>query len=500
MKFSSKDKKIRKREKKLSTLTRGGAKRGETNPACALLLQRVSAKINFDMQQLILFNVGLVLACMPQLHAADLSRLNVVIIVTDDHGFGDIGWNNPEVKSPHLDALARDGVRLDRYYANPICSVTRAALMTGIASAKTGVGNSTGLDLKYRILPQAFHDAGYQTWMCGKWHLGGPADSQRSGVEYYPHSRGFEQFYGHLGGAIDYFTHIRKDTGELDWQRNGRNVEEVGFSTDLLVEDAVRHIRERDSQRPFLLYLAFNAVHGPLQPPPSAPELSKRDRRAVLLANLAHMDAAVGRLMSCLDDEGLHNDTLVLFCGDNGGQLNQGANNGPLRGEKGATFEGGIRVPAAIRLPGVLPKGVTTQQFLCAMDVFPTLCAAAGIPTGVDEPLDGVDLWEALSQNEEQERPSFLMGNKDVACFAPPWKLIVPGRGETPLLFNIVDDPKEQRDEAAAHPEIVAALTKEIPEMKRGGGGGKNRRDPGSKGRQKQGEGKQRKNQREVLP
>ena len=388
-------------------------------------------------------------------------RPNVVIIVSDDHGFGDIGWNNPEVRTPTLDQLAKSGIRLDRFYANPICSVTRAALMTGLATLRTGVNNSSGLDLKYRILPQAFQDAGYQTWMFGKWHLGGSEDSQRPGPQYFPCARGFDYFYGHLHGAIDYYTHQRKDLGKLDWQRNGQPVNEEGFSTDLLANDAIRMLRQRDRNKPFLLYLAFNAVHGPLQAPPSAPDVSRRVRRDLLLANVTHLDLAIGRLVRTLDEEHLRENTLIVFFGDNGGQLSQQASNGVLRGEKGGTFEGGIRVPALMNWPGVL-RPAPSQQFLAVTDLFPTLAAAAGIATGISTPLDGVNLWPALVAGKEAARPPFVMGNNDVACLGPPWKLILTGRDAAPLLFNLVVDPSEQRDLAPNHPDVVASLMKVI--------------------------------------
>lgn len=413
-------------------------------------------------------------------------RPNIVVIVSDDHGFGDVGWNSREVKTPHLDQLARDGVRLDRFYANPICSVTRAALMTGLATLRTGVNNSSGLDLKYRILPQAFQDAGYQTWMFGKWHLGGPEDSQRSGAEYFPQARGFDYFYGHLHGAIDYYKHERKDLGQLDWQRNGNPVVEDGFSTDLLVDDAIRKVKARDTNRPFLLYLPFNAVHGPLQPPPSATDVSKRDRRELLLANVTHLDAAIGRLLQTIDDEQLRESTLVLFFSDNGGQLSQGASNGTLRGEKGGTFEGGIRVPAAIRWTGKLPASTVSQQFMSVMDVFPTLCAAADLHTGIEGPLDGINLWSFLSAGHEEDHPPFVMGNKDVACIAAPWKLVLPGQGEAPLLFDIIDDPNEEKNVAAEHDDVVSRLIQVVGgvgELKGGRGNGKSKSPKGKQAR-----------------
>lgn len=407
--------------------------------------------------------------------AAD-QKPNVVIIVSDDHGFGDIGWNNPDVKTPVLDRLASGGARLDRFYSNPICSVTRAALMSGIATIKTGVNNRQGLDLKYRILPQAFKDSGYQTWMFGKWHLGGSEDNAFNTPEYMPHNRGFDYFYGFLHGAIDYYTHERKDLGKLDWQRNGKPVEEKGFTTDLLADDARRMIKERDKSRPFLLYLPFNGVHGPLQTPPggtgASGQAKNRDRRATLLANLTHLDKAVGRLVNTIEEEKIDKNTIILFFGDNGGQLSNGASNEPLRGEKGGTFEGGIREPALIYWPGMIQPGQKSQQFMCAMDVFPTLAAAAGIETGVNEKLDGVNLWPALKSGKAEDRPTFVMGFRDTALFSGNWKMVSPGQGQAPLLFDIVKDPNEKNDVAKNNPEVIARLTKELTTLT----GGANRR------------------------
>lgn len=398
-------------------------------------------------------------------------RPNILLIVSDDHGFGDVSWSDSSVRTPNLEAIAREGARLDRFYAHPICSVTRAALLTGIATLRTGVNNREGLDLRYRLMPQLFREAGYQTWMFGKWHLGGTKDNTRSGPEYLPHHRGFDYFYGFLHGAIGYGDHTRHDTHEVDWQRNGETVTEEGFTTDLLVDDARRLIRERDRTKPFFAYVAFNAVHGPLEPPPSAKDLDRKEKRPILLANIEYMDTAIGRLLKTVDEEGLHESTLVLFLGDNGGQYAQGARNGSLRGEKGETFEGGIRVPAAIRWPSVIKPTGRSEQFMSVMDVLPTLCRAAGVPMaetvvpgGEGTPIDGIDLWPALRQGVALEHPAFVMGTRDPACIRAPWKLI-DRKGEPPLLFNIVEDPNETKDLAAEHPEVVAELSKLIRAM-----------------------------------
>lgn len=406
--------------------------------------------------------------------APTVRRPNVIVIVSDDQGFGDIQWHDPEVKTPNLMKLARDGVTFERFYANPICSMTRAALMTGVATTRTRVNNSSGLDLNYRLLPEVFHDAGYQTWMCGKWHLGGSPDSERNGPEFLPHARGFDHFYGHLHGAVDYYTHFRKDRNELDWQRNGTPIEEEGFSTHLLANEAIGLIEQRDTERPFFLYLAFNAVHGPLQATPDNPNVSRRDRRQLLVDNIQSFDDSVGKVLECLEQQGLADSTIVWYFSDNGGQLSQGSSNGDLRDQKGTTYEGGIRVPSAVRWPGVLPERTTSQQFICVTDLLPTLCHACSIEQGLPQGIDGVDLWEAVKDNQPVEHTPFVMGGQSLAGFMPPWKLVIPDRGGTPELFHIVDDPNETTDLSAENPEIVLKLSEHIRSLG-GDTGGRNR-------------------------
>ncbi len=426
------------------------------------------------------------------------SKPNIVIIVTDDHGYGDVGYHDEKVKTPHLDKFVKQGVRLDRHYSYPICSMTRAALMTGLSTSRTGVNNSSGLDLKYQTMPESFRAAGYQTWMCGKWHLGGAADAQRSGKEFLPTSRGFDYFYGHLGGAIDYVTHSRKDLGKLDWQRNGKDVQEEGFSTDLLADDACKLIKARDPAKPMFLYLAFNAVHGPLNPPPGS-NTSKRDKRDNLLANVTYMDAAIGRVLQTLDDENIADNTIVVFFSDNGGQLGNGASNGSLRGEKGTVFEGGIHTLGAIRWPAALKAGKASKQVISVIDWFPTLADAAGIKAIHDQPFDGKSRWKNLREGTAAPPENLVIAHSGIAVFNGPWKLVegsdekgdkgggggkqaggkqagknakkgkrerkdqgdanpAAAAGPAPQLFNIEQDPGETTDLSAKHPEIVREL------------------------------------------
>ena len=417
------------------------------------------------------------------------NRPNVVVIVSDDEGWGDIGWNNPEVKTPNLNRLAEEGVRLDRFYVNPICSVTRAALMTGMHTLRTGVENFSGLDLKYQTLPQALKDAGYQTWMCGKWHLGGDRENSLSGPEYLPTARGFDHHYGLLGGAVDYNTHMKPRTQELDWWRNGKPAEEKGYSTDLLANEAIGLIQKRDTARPFFLYLAFNAIHGPISAPPGLGDERRGRGRPTLLQAMTALDEATGRVLEELDKEGIRKNTLVIFFSDNGGDLTKGSTNMSLREGKGTVFEGGIRVPAVIHWPGVLPSGQKNDQFLCVADLFPTILDVTGVKMGSTPNFDGKDLWPALKTGQSIDHPVYFMGNKEVAVFRPPWKLITSprGQGASPMLFNVASDPSEKTDVAGQHPEIVQELStalqeysKDLPKKeRRGPGGGGRKRPPG---------------------
>lgn len=417
------------------------------------------------------------------------NRPNVVIIVADDEGWGDIGWNNPEVKTPNLNRLADEGVRLDRFYVNPICSVTRAALMTGMHTLRTGVENFSGLDLKYQTLPQALKDAGYQTWMCGKWHLGGDRENSLSGPEYLPTARGFDHHYGLLGGAVDYNTHMKPRTQELDWWRNGKPAEEKGYSTDLLANEAIGLIQKREMGRPFFLYLAFNAIHGPISAPPGVGDERQGRGRPTLLQAMTALDAAAGRVLEELDKQGIRKNTLVIFFSDNGGDLTKGSTNLSLREGKGTVFEGGIRVPGAMNWPGTLPAGQKSDQFFCVADLFPTILDVTGVKMGSTPNFDGRDLWPAFKTGQSIDHPVYFMGNKEVAVFRPPWKLITSlrGQGVSPMLFDVVTDPSEKTDVAGQHPEIVQELTaalkeysKDLPRKeRRGPGGGGKKRPPG---------------------
>ncbi len=406
------------------------------------------------------------------------ARPNVVIILADDLGWNDVGFHASEIRTPNIDRLTSQGVRFERAYSFPVCSPTRSGLMTGRSPMRLGVAytvirpwSNYGVPVRERFLPQAFQQAGYQTAITGKWHLG------HGRKHFLPRARGFDHSYGHLNGAIDYYTHERE--GGLDWNRNGKSVREEGYSTFLLGDEAARFIRQRDQARPFLLYLPFNAPHAPLQAPDAY--IAKYDgirdeKRRRYAAMTDAMDATVGKVVGVLDEQRIAENTIVLFFSDNGGPLASGASNRPLRAGKGTTFEGGIRVPAILRWPGKLRAGSVSRQVLSMMDWFPTLTAAAGVPPGNALPFDGTNLWPAIASAKPVVRDDifFVVENQGIMRFAAhhqEWKLVrevsrADGKSEN-WLFRVEDDPEEHNNRAEKEPRLVSELTRRIEEWRR---------------------------------
>jgi arylsulfatase A-like enzyme len=409
--------------------------------------------------------------------AAASNSPNVVIFLADDLGWSDVGYHGSEIRTPNIDRLASQGVRFERAYSFPVCSPTRSGLMTGRSPMRLGVAYTVirpwseyGVPLRERFMPQAFREAGYQTAMTGKWHLG------HASRKFLPHARGFDYAYGHLNGAIDYFTHERE--GGLDWHRNGKSVREDGYSTFLLGAEAVRFIQKRDRARPFFLYVPFNAPHSPLQAPAESLDkyatIADRRRRS-FAAMVDAMDATIGRVLATLDEERVAENTLVLFFSDNGGPVQQGATNTPLRAGKATVFEGGIRVPAVMRFPGRLKAGGVSQQVVSMMDYFPTFAAACGIRTGATLPLDGRNLWPAITSGKIQQREDvfFVIENPGLVRLAVhhgPWKLVreEPSGGQPRnLLYRIEEDPGETTDLAPKNPGLVEDLVRRIAEWRK---------------------------------
>ncbi|MEN6605284.1 MAG: arylsulfatase [Bryobacteraceae bacterium] len=394
-------------------------------------------------------------------------RPNVLILLADDLGSADLGSYGGEIETPNLDRLAVQGMRFEQFCSFPVCSPTRSALLTGRSPMRLGIGytvirpwSNYGLPLNEHLLPQSFKAAGYQTAITGKWHLG------HSRKAYLPHNRGFDHAYGHVNGAIDYYTHMRE--GGLDWHRNGASVREEGYSTDLIANEAVRWLGGRDKSKPFLLYVPFNAPHAPLEAPEALIDKYARiadKKRRVFAAMVDAMDSAAGRVLKKLDEEGVSDDTAMLFLSDNGGPIEQGARNTPLRGAKGSVYEGGLRVPAILRWPGHIRPGTRSRQLTTVMDVFPTLAAAAGVTPMNRLPFDGRNLWKDLTSGKAAPREDLFFaieraGRTQYAVRRNNWKLIreTSGGEVKDALYNLDEDPNETTDIAGRH----AALAKDL--------------------------------------
>jgi arylsulfatase A-like enzyme len=416
------------------------------------------------------------------LSAADApkSSPNILILIADDLGWNDVGYHGSEIRTPHLDRLARAGVRLERHYVYPTCSPTRAGLLTGRNPSRFGIhgpigGRSTdSLPLDAPTLARLLHSRGYETSFCGKWHLG-------LRPEVGPRQFGFDQTYGYLHGQLDQLAHRYKN-GDRTWHRNDEFIDEPGHATDLIAAEAVRFLSTK-REAPFLLWTAFSVPHVPLQEDEvwAAPyqEAIRDPSRRMFAASVAHMDAAVGRIIDALEKSGRMDDTLILFTSDNGGQRDHFSktdyegkhgpyptlgDNRPLRGWKGELYEGGVRVPAFVHWRGRLRPGVV-KETVSYLDWLPTIARLVGAQTDARWKLEGRDAWPLLSGQGETSAAPALYWNTGPATglLAGDLKLIVSGRKEKKIeLYNLADDPTEAKDLAVAEPARVAELQKRL--------------------------------------
>jgi arylsulfatase A-like enzyme len=405
-------------------------------------------------------------------------RPNVLVILADDLGYADIGVQGcTDIPTPHIDALARDSVRCSSgYVSGPYCSPTRAALLTGRYQQRFGHefnparlqvgGAGQGLHPNEVTLARRLADAGYATGLVGKWHLG-------EEEKFHPLHRGFGEFFGFLAGAHDYFHTDDKGYGPIYHGRE--RVAFDGYLTDVLAREAVAFI-DRHREEPFFLYLAFNAVHTPLQAPePALRQFASIENpmRRTHAAMTARLDEAVGAVLGKLRDAGLEERTLVFFLSDNGGPIGKfaanGARNTPLRGSKGDTWEGGIRVPFVVRWKGRLPAGKVYELPVIQLDIHATALAAAGVDAKPAWKLDGVDLLPYLEGKNARPPHDALYWRfgEQMAIRRGDWKLVRADLAtdkefgdiaDKPMLFNLAEDIGEKKDLAAAHPEKVQEL------------------------------------------
>ena len=410
-------------------------------------------------------------AAQPATPAAD--RPNVLIVLADDMGWNDASFHGGDIPTPSIDRLAAEGVELDRFYTNPKCTPTRAALLTGRDPLELGLTYATvypwspfGVAVSEHFMGESFGSQGYDTAAIGKWHLGHTVPA------HHPNSRGFDYFLGSLNTGGDYFTH--RNQGGYDLQRNGESVPELAgqYNTDVYTGATVDWLRNvRDKQKPFFLYVAYKAPHSPFQAPPELID----EAGGIYPAMMVSMDNGIGRILDALEAEGVADDTIVMFLSDNGATAGNGSN-APLRGYKLETYEGGIRVVSVIRWPGVLPPGTVSTQVMTSMDVFPTLAAAAGVEVRAERALDGVDLWAEISGGRTAPRADDIFYASESALGRQfSWSVL---RGNMKLvqkvdqtfesltvvneLYDVFADPGETDDLAGAHPDLVGELVEAL--------------------------------------
>lgn len=436
-------------------------------------------------------------------------RPNVVLLLADDLGYGELGcYGGEQIPTPHIDSLAGSGVRFTNAYVTaPFCAASRAGLLTGRYQTRFGfefnpIGPRNedpkiGLPTGERTLADVLRDAGYVTGLLGKWHLGGTAD-------FHPQRRGFDEFFGFLHEGHYYVpppwkhvtTWLRRRTlpdgskgmwtspsGRTIWSthmgyhepnydadnpilRNSQPVDEREHLTDALTREAVRFI-DRHAEQPFFLYVSYNAVHSPMQGADRYMESFAHIEdvhRRIFAAMLAHLDDSVGRIVQAIRDRGLQENTLVVFLSDNGGPTRElTSSNLPLRGEKGQLFEGGIRIPFVLKWPARLPSGRHDDRPVLSLDLFATIATASGAT--VEGAKDGVDLVPYLTERLDAKPHESLYWRvgKSAALRRGDWKIVRPARrgsGQSSWqLYNLARDISEKNNLADTEPDLLADLT-----------------------------------------
>jgi len=432
-----------------------------------------------------------------------LAKPNVLLIVSDDQGYRDLGcFGSGEVQTPQLDRMARGGIKLTSFYvAWPACTPSRGALLTGRYPQRNGIYDMIrneapdygyqykpgeyeatferigGMDTREILLPRVLKSTGYVNGIFGKWDLGVHR-------RFLPLARGFDEFYGFVNTGIDYYTHERYGVPSMYRNNLPTTADKGTYCTDLFEREAVRFL-EANRRKPFFLYVPFNAPHGASNLDPAirggaqAPDRFKEmypklreqagteqrtrygktytvpnraARRLEFVGSVTAMDAAIGRLLDLLEEYGIADNTIVIFFSDNGG--GGSADNAPLRGRKGQMFEGGIRVPCIVKWPGKIPADSTSDEFLTSLEIVPTLCAATGAEPPKGVALDGFNMLPVLQGKKRSPRTEMFWQRKlDKGARVGHWKWVESSRGGG--LFDLRDDIGERRDLSEEKPEVL---------------------------------------------
>jgi len=418
------------------------------------------------------------------------SKPNILIIIPDDLGWSDVGYQGSSIKTPNIDELAKTGLRLSQNYVMTTCTPTRVGLITGRYPSRYGItGPDYGevIDLGDPTLASLLSKCGYFTAISGKWHMGSPP-------EYTPLKYGFQSSYGYFDGQIDPYTHNykkeNKSNGRKSWHRNDEYLDEEGHATDLITNEAIRIIEE-EREEPFFLYVAYSVPHYPLNEPEKWTKIYDETMmyisRKWFAASVTHMDAGIGRIIDALERTGQRGNTLVLFISDNGGQKSWHSmdeylgryadkphkvlgNNFPLLGWKGDLYEGGIRVPAFLNWPGHLDQG-TFDNPVHMTDWLPTICHIAGCEEELEQlSLDGRNIWPLLAgeTGSEEIKTMYWKTNQSYAVREGNWKLLVHRNSGIAELYDIKNDFREMEDLSDEYPGKVEHLSELLKRIKEG--------------------------------
>jgi arylsulfatase A-like enzyme len=413
----------------------------------------------------------------------DPPRPNVVIFLADDMGWPQLADDYP-VDTPTIDGMAADGASFENFYVQPVCSPTRSCCLTGRYPWRTGTverphrPTTNGMWPDERTMGELLGDAGYDTWLTGKWHLG------QWKTEHLPQNRGFDHAYGNYSALINQFNHMRGLTKEereeefpdhpldgiLDWHRNGEPVVEEGYSTTLIADEAVSLIEDHDGEDPFFLFVPFTAVHSPYQAPDEyiRPYVDHGHPDATIMGMLDAMDDAMGRIMDAVSANGYAENTLSMFINDNG--PSPAHPKGPDRGMKGQFYEGGVRVPAYATWPGRIEAGSTVEAMVHINDLYPTVGNLAGADLDQEKPIDGADIWRTITGDAGSPHEELLFDPNVIR--RGRWKFVAEGttrykmEGGPAKLYDLEADPMEENNVATDNPEVVSELQDRLAEVR----------------------------------